>query len=563
LIQNDRRKLFAIAILGFTFLLMYVLNAWMPMYRDDYIAAVIWGTGDHLSSMQDVLLSLKQYYLTHGGRLVSFFIQFAFLLYGKFWFNIGNAIVFVLMVVFMYLHASRSLKWAAEPSVLLTLVIFFWLGVSHFGEIAIWLCGSAVYLWTGLFTAIFLLPYNLEVSQRFDLTGFWLVPSMFFLGMIAACSVENLTVTTTLLAFTITLWCWKKQRRCRPWMIAGAVGSLIGTIACLAAPGNFVRYVSDQDRSIFFHFANQISANLEILIYMLPILLIMVLAWRILILDVAKKNGLSIPATPVKNHHYTLLAIILIFVVSYFKGGVDGGPVAIGLRDLIIAGILTPLGLTDATTISHFTNTMSGLEEVMIYWFSVAYVYLTTINHANLFKQTIRPFKKQITRRMIWKAYPELRYAAFLFVLAFFNNLVVVGAPSFPGRALFGSSIIVLISAAVVLRIPAVKNTLLIRPEGRIFRTGGLAIVSFIIAATLLLLHTIWLEDAARVAMIAAAAQRGELVVTVPPSQVPETMRALRHIAYDDFNTGMTREECCAYFGINDIKLDPNLKLEK
>ncbi len=563
MIQTDRRKLFAIAILGFTFLLMYVLNAWMPMYRDDYIAAVIWGTGDHLGSMQDVLLSLKQYYLTHGGRLVSFFIQFAFLLYGKFWFNIGNAVVFVLMVVFMYLHASRSLKWAAEPSVLLALVIFFWLGVSHFGEIAIWLCGSAVYLWTGLFTAIFLLPYNLEVSRRFDLTGFWLVPGMFFLGMIAACSVENLTVTTTLLAFTITLWCWKKQRQCRPWMIAGAIGSLIGTIACLAAPGNFVRYVSDQDRSLFFHFANQISANLEMLIYMLPILLIMVLAWRILILEVAKKNGLSIPAAPVKNHHYTLLAIILIFVVSYFKGGVDGGPAAIGLRDIIITGLLTPLGLTDATTISHFTNTMSGFEEVMIYWLSVAYVYLTTINHANLFKQTIRPFKKRITRRMIWKAYPELRYAAFLFVLAFFNNLVVVGAPSFPGRALFGSSIIVLISAAVVLRIPAVKNTLLVRPEGRIFRTGGLAIVSFIIVATLLLLHTIWLEDAARVAMIAAAAQRGELVVTVPPSQVPETMRALRHIAYDDFNTGMTREECCAYFGINDIKLDPNLKLEK
>ena len=95
------------------------------------------------------------------------------------------------------------------------------------------------------------------------------------------------------------------------------------------------------------------------------------------------------------------------------------------------------------------------------------------------------------------------------------------------------------------------------------FRTGGIAIVSFIVAATLIIMHAIWLEDAARVAMIAAAAQRGELVVTVPPSRIPETMRALRHIAYDDFNTGMTREECCAYFGINDIRLDPGMKLEK
>ena len=560
---NNNRTLYALAILGITFYLMYVLNAWMPMYRDDYIAAVIWGTGDHLSSMQDVFLSLKQYYLTHGGRLVSFFIQFAFLLYGKFWFNLGNALVFVLMVVFMYLHASRSLKWSAEPSLLLALVLFFWLGVSHFGEIAIWLCGSAVYLWTGLFTAVFLLPYNLEIARRKEFTARWLAPAMLILGMIAACSVENLTVTTTLLAFAITGWCWKKQQRLRLWMVTGAIGSLIGTIACLAAPGNFVRYVADQDRSIFFHFANQISANMEMLLYMLPIFLIMVLAWRILIIAAARKRGLTIPITPVKNHHYTLLVLVIIFAVSYFKGDVEGGPAAIWLRDAIVAIVLTPLGLTDQTTISHFANTMSGFEEVMVYWLSVAYVYLTTINRANLFKKTIRPLKKQITRRIVWQEYPELHYAAFLFVLAFFNNLVVVGAPSFPGRALFGSSIILLISAAVVLRIPEVKDVLLVHPAGKVFRTGGIAIVSFIVAATLIIMHAIWLEDAARVAMIAAAAQRGELVVTVPPSRIPETMRALRHIAYDDFNTGMTREECCAYFGINDIRLDPGMKLEK
>ena len=53
---------------------MYVANAWMPLYRDDYWAALVWQTGDHLQSMGDVFLSLERYYMMHGGRLVSFFI---------------------------------------------------------------------------------------------------------------------------------------------------------------------------------------------------------------------------------------------------------------------------------------------------------------------------------------------------------------------------------------------------------------------------------------------------------------------------------------------------------
>ena len=73
---------------------MYVANAWMPLYRDDYWAALVWKTGDHLQSMGDVFLSLERYYWLHGGRLVSFFIQFVFMLAGKFWFNLANAAVF-------------------------------------------------------------------------------------------------------------------------------------------------------------------------------------------------------------------------------------------------------------------------------------------------------------------------------------------------------------------------------------------------------------------------------------------------------------------------------------
>ena len=169
--------------------------------------------------------------------------------------------------------------------------------------------------------------------------------------------------------------------------------------------------------------------------------------------------------------------------------------------------------------------------------------------------------RAQLGWRRVWQAYPELHYAAALVALAFLNNLFVLGAPSFPGRALFGSSVMMVMAAGVVLHIPVIREKLLYSDAGKAFRRGGVVITLFIVVATLAVLHAIWQEDAVRVSYIRAAAERQELVVTVPPSKIPEKQRVLRHIAYDDFDTGMTREEICAYFGINDIRLDPSMKL--
>ena len=173
---------------------MYLANAWMPPYRDDYWAALVWGTGDHLQNMGDVVRSLERYYMLHGGRLVSFFIQFVFMMYGKVWFNIANAFVFAAMCAVILMHCRRDTSFADEPEMLFVIGAFMWFGISHFGEIAIWLCGSAVYLWTGLLTAVFLLPYNLALAGKLKGTHFGLAILMLPLGAIAACSVENLTV---------------------------------------------------------------------------------------------------------------------------------------------------------------------------------------------------------------------------------------------------------------------------------------------------------------------------------------------------------------------------------
>jgi len=556
-LQNKQVRM-SLAILAGFFIIMYVANAWMPMYRDDYWHSVIWRTGEHLQSMGDVMYSLERYYITHGGRLVSFFFQFFFMWVGKFWYNWANAFVFCAMLVVMLMHCRRDWQFLREPKALLLMGLFSWLGISHFGEVILWCCGSAVYMWTGLLAAIFLLPYNIFLAGNMQGNQWWLMPLMFVLGMIGACSVENLTVTTSLLAVLCT-YLAKRRGLLKGWMITGAVGSIIGTVACLFSPGNQQRIIDDEDRSWLFHFLNQIPGNLEMIMYMIPIILTLILACRILFMEAARKRGLTIPETSQSpSKHLVLLGFMLLSLVSYSTNGFMSNVI----EAAIVKALLVPAGFGDPLTLEHFNNLMESLEEVLLYVLAVAWVYLVTIERTGLFKDRIRSLKQQITWKQLAADFPDLRYGAFLLGLAFFNNFVVVGAPSFPGRALYSSSVMFIIGAVVILRIPVVAKVLLEGDAAKILRRGGLCIVGFIMIATLAVMHSIWQEDAIRVGHIAYEANRGNLVVTLPPSAIPERRRVLRHIAYDDYDNGLTRIHVCTYFGINDVILDPNVRLE-
>lgn len=557
-INRDLERFKGVLVLCFWFCLMYLANAWMPLYRDDYWAALVWGTCDHFESFWDIFRSLGRYYMMHGGRLVSFFIQFAFLYFGKFWFNLANAFVFAAMCAVMVMHCRRELSFADEPKMLFTVGAFMWFGLSHFGEVVIWLCGAAVYLWTGLLTAIFLLPYNLAAAGRWEKPWRGQSVWMFILGMVAACSVENLTVTTTLLAAGFCIRAYDR-REYSEWMGMGAVGAFLGTFICIIAPGNFVRIVEDNDRSWFFHLLNQIPANLEMVLYMTPVLLTMVLAVRLLYMASARRHGILMPPAPQREEpHRVLLCVLTLCTVSFFTNGFFYKT----LEALVVYGIFFPLGLMEEVLLAHFNNTMQGLEEALIYLLGVSYIYLASVRKLGVQGSRIKALKKRISCSELASDFPQLRYAMFFVGLCFVNNLWMLGAPSFPGRALFSSSVMLAVGAAVVLRIPEVREKLFEHADGRLFRRGGVCLLAFIVAGTLMVLHEIWQEDAVRIAYIEQQAAEGAKTVSVPPSAIPEQRRILRHIAYDDFDAGLTRDPVCDYFGIDTIKLDAKLRIE-
>ena len=533
------------------FIFMLALNHFMPIHRDDYNYAMIWKTGVHIASFSDVISSGVQHYLLHGGRTVTVFCLQLFLWLGKTAFDIANALMFLALVVLVTMHARRSVSFWRTPHLLAASALLLWLALPHFGEVAVWKSGSTVYLWSAVPACLFLLPYNLALKNaaaRKDVRRIWAILPMFLLGILAGWSIENLAVTVVLTVFGVSLYTQRKYGFLPLWMIAGALGALLGLVGLVAAPGNYVRYdVQGADKGILAHIGNQFAGQGEMLLYLLPVLLLILTAWRIYRrreahMDAAP-NERTRPATIV------LTALLLLLTLSYFTGEWA----AAAIRDPLIAEVLTPLGLTKPKTIHLFTNLMNGFEEMAIYWLTILLFYIRIKQNLGLTASTIRAATECVPAHEVLRAHPAARYAAFLMSLGICNNLVMLAAPTFPGRATFSSGAMFVAAALALLNDPLISAAL----RGSVRHTlctAALLLFAYTGTAALLITHEMGVADAARIAQIEGARARGETVVHFP--HIERTNRALRHVYYEDWDNNVTKEGAMEYFGLTDVVVE-------
>ena len=558
--------------LGIVFAVMFVLNMLMPIHRDDYDYSMVWGTGRHLSSLGDVFYSMWQHYLLHGGRMVTVFVLDMGLYLGKLPFDLLNAGAFTALVLLLYFHARRELRTEGDGQILLAAGILSWLSYPHFGEVAIWKSGSTVYLWSALCAAAFLLPYNLYVKKltaALDSAeekavypakgGALRAVMMFLLGILGGWSVENLAVTTVLLAggciFYVRLLTREKTggRSFVPaWFYTGAAGALIGFAGILAAPGNYVRYDEQgEGKGILDHLGNQLAGNSEMLLYVLPMVLILLCIWRLLKQEIAMEKGVIV-MTPQQSRHWgrwLTLGFLALLIVSYFTSGFA----AIGIRDFLVAHVLVPLHQTRPKTLELFANLMAGFEEMMIYWLIIFLAYSVLKEKLGISKTSLAALQGKISWRDVLAVYPEVRYVGGLLALALFNNFVMVAAPTFPARATFSSVSMLIVATLAALRMPVVRQKLLQGAAGRVVAVSAGAVSAFTIAASLVIMWTMYQENAVRLEAVQKAAAEGVQVVEFEPIEI--TNRALRHIYFEDFYNNVTKEGLCEYYGIKDIKV--------
>ena len=540
-------------VMAVIFLLMYGLNHLMPLHRDDYDYSMIWLTGEHVGSFSGVMESLWRHYLFHGGRMVTVFCLDLFLWTGKGIFDFANALMFLLLLVLLVIHARRDWHFWREPGILAVLGILAWLSFPHFGEVAVWKSGSTVYLWSAVFAALFLVPYNLHLKAMGEGQARprnWLLLPMFALGVLAGWSVENLAVTVFVLTAGLSWWV-KRKGKLPLWMPAGAFGALAGLVLLVAAPGNFVRYdAQGSGKGILVHIGNQFAGNGEMVLYLLPVILLLIAAGRIYRLHLAADARAGGETAEPSGQAFgwgrmLCLAVIVLLVVSYFNGSFF----AAALRDFFVAHVLAPLGLDKPRTVEHFANVMVGFEEMAIYWLAIFFFY-SLLKRALGFSHESLASARTVSWRSALHAFPAARYAAFLIALALFNNFVMIAAPTFPARATFSSVAMILVAVCAVLRDPVVRDCLWNRAKKTLL-AASLAIGIFTMTAAFFITAAMQQENDVRLAIVKQAAENGEEIAYMEPIALKN--RALRHVFFVDFDNGVTKDGLCQYYGIKDI----------
>lgn len=279
-----------ILILSSIFVMMLLLNLLTPLLADDY--SYSFGLDGRIQNLMDVLQKQVQHYFSWGGRTVAHTIGQIFLMFPKIVFSISNTLIYVLLVWLIYTHAKDDNK-EEKPLLLLLIHLCLWFFLPAFGQTCLWLIGSCNYLWTMVIILLFLLPYKQKKPKKDTI---WKIIGMLFLGIIAGWTNENTAfglIVITLGSLILSKWQNKKQKLAK-WQWSGAIGTILGFLILILAPGNFVRTEDFQDNSFILVklLKRIIDCTSGMVTYILPLIIITIVLISIYIYhkkDINKK----------------------------------------------------------------------------------------------------------------------------------------------------------------------------------------------------------------------------------------------------------------------------------
>lgn len=546
--------LISLAILIIVFSYMLVLNILMPMHRDDYGYALIWGTLDKIDSWPDVFQSLYNHYIDHGGRMVAYFVLDSFLFLGKQWYNPFNSFLFVGLIILIYWHSQRKITLHFDPYVILCIILFTWLGLPHFAEVNLWMAGATGYLFTSVLILTFLLPYHFAFLNKNILEdNFFAVIVMFLGGIIAGWTIENTSATMSFIITCSILYFYKKNA-VQKWMLSGLAGAITGLAFLVLAPGNYVRYAGTK-KAIIYHFTNLIAAGVETLFYLLPVVLFLIFIWRILLVNFAKNNAIILQKPQGTNNQLTLpsilkLSFIAFMLVSYTNDNFFSN----WLGNLLYNNVAIPLGIANPHLKEQLFNVMSGFEEMVIYLLIIAQLFSYIFKKTHLSQTEIKYISNSVSIKQMMISYPALYYATAWIAIAVLNHFVMVASPTFPARAAYGSVVFLIIGAVSVFTIPEVYDYLLNNAARKKFLV--ICSVTILIPMAIAVLNQyniIFHEDKQRMSYIEELASQGIKNIEVEP--ISSKNRVLRHVYFVDFDNKVSKSHVCDYYRLENVTL--------
>lgn len=267
-IKRNKNSICFFSIIGISFILIYLLNLSIPLFGDDFDYSFIYGTNEKVTTIGDIFQSQWIHYFTWGGRsIVHFIVQF-FVLIGKDFFHVCNALMYVLFTLCIYFHCTGKKQERWNCSLLILIHLCLWFCQPVFGEVFLWLTGSCNYLWGTTIILAFLLPFRFSLenqpSSASHQKNFSKIIGMFLFGILAGWTNENTAAAMIGIIF-LFLFLKKFRKETLPgWYFSGLIGSIIGFSLMIAAPGNYIRsqYFASED-SLFTKLSNRLIEMIE------------------------------------------------------------------------------------------------------------------------------------------------------------------------------------------------------------------------------------------------------------------------------------------------------------
>ncbi len=303
------------------FAFFYTLNRLTGMHDDDYHFKFVFfdfnptAYDRRVENLSDIFLSVKNYYILSGGRVVAHFLTYLMLFIGKPFFNVINSLVFVLLglLVLFIIRGKLGRRNFSSAALLIIIYALFWFLFPAMGETVFWLSGATNYLWMACLCLSFMLPYvryyRGESRLRDNAAA---VVLMFVFGIFAGVTNENTGGAVLYILFIYFLMCRKDKLRIPKWAVSGIVGLVLGITFLVAAPGNAHRAANIEQGSAI-NFFNSIYK----LYYVVSVL----------------RDGTI----------YLVLAVLLLTVVIIFKSRASEAAKAVTNRSLafLIGGLMS------------------------------------------------------------------------------------------------------------------------------------------------------------------------------------------------------------------------------
>lgn len=277
-----RRRCFRLAAI-LVFLWMLLLNCLTPYIADDFSFAYAFDTGLRLQSLPQLLQSLAFHYREWSGRIIVKFFAQAFTMMPKFVFNCFNAAAYLGLGLVVYRLAAGRRRGRYDLFTFLLIQIALWEVSPAFGQTNLWMCGACNYLWASLGCLAFLLPWRYYLERPFPARP-WLPFTMAVAGLLAGWLSENGSAGLLVCLVLCLWWLLLRHQRIPPWMISGFLGTVVGFVILIAAPGNYNRATVYGDYESFLtRYAVRFFNCLNMLKdYALPLLFTFVIAFVLL-----------------------------------------------------------------------------------------------------------------------------------------------------------------------------------------------------------------------------------------------------------------------------------------